>query len=73
MDEIEYHFEKGEKKETQLTVFSWTQRNNSNIPQKLSATKDSTFVTTEDWHVFEWEDKSTLKGTSLLLYLKETR
>ncbi|CAC5425284.1 CRYB [Mytilus coruscus] len=60
VDEIEYHFEKGKKTEAQLTVFSWTQRNNSKIPQKLSATKDSTTVTTEDWHVFDWEDKSTL-------------
>lgn len=52
---MDFHLDRVSKDKTPITVFSWTQKNNSKITQNLSVTKEKT-VTTEDSYEFTWDE-----------------
>ncbi|XP_063397299.1 epidermal differentiation-specific protein-like [Mytilus trossulus] len=55
VDGMDFHLDRVSKDKTPITVFSWTQKNNSKITQNLSVTKEKT-VTTEDSYEFTWDE-----------------
>ncbi|CAG2188883.1 unnamed protein product [Mytilus edulis] len=59
VDGIDYHMDRGSCEEEMVDIFSWTQKNNTDVKQKLSVSKEKT-VTTEDSYEFRWE-----KGTKV--------
>ncbi|XP_071181157.1 epidermal differentiation-specific protein-like [Mytilus edulis] len=59
VDGIDYHMDRGSCEEEMVDIFSWTQKNNTDVKQKLSVSKEKT-VKTEDSYEFRWE-----KGTKV--------
>ncbi|CAC5425283.1 CRYB [Mytilus coruscus] len=49
VDEIEFHINRGEHHPKLRNVFSWTQKNDTSVPQNLSISKEKT-ITTENYY-----------------------
>lgn len=61
--------DRGSCEEKMVDIFSWTQKNNTDVKQKLSVSKEKT-VTTEDSYEFRWEKGTKVSGENCVIIIK---
>ncbi|CAC5425314.1 CRYB [Mytilus coruscus] len=70
VDRIEFHLDQENHRDNPVNVFSWRQKNKTNILQRLSIAKEKS-ITTDNTYEFRWNQKIKVSCEILLSYLEK--